>query len=206
MNRRRWLRLMTAFDLPPNLETYDRLVEAYSERHRHYHTVAHVDDCLAKLDRFQELAETPHQVEMAMWFHDAVYRPLSSANELQSAHLARDFLASQGVPDASLEHIHGLILATTHHAPVTTHDAAVMVDVDLSILGEPPDVYDSFEDAVRKEYRWVPSIVYRNRRANLLGSFLERERLYENEAFVERYEATARVNLRRAIDQLTADR
>jgi predicted metal-dependent HD superfamily phosphohydrolase len=40
MNRTRWDRLMTTLTLPESNESFDKLVNAYSEKHRHYHTVA----------------------------------------------------------------------------------------------------------------------------------------------------------------------
>lgn len=50
MNQVRWLRLMSALDLPSEEESYAALVAAYSEQHRHYHTTEHIDQCLRELD------------------------------------------------------------------------------------------------------------------------------------------------------------
>lgn len=93
MSPARWQRLMTQWRMPPSGDVYSSLESAYSEPHRHYHTGAHIDDCLEQLDSAPHIANFPEEVELALWFHDAVYKPLSSKNELKSAEWARTFLA-----------------------------------------------------------------------------------------------------------------
>ena len=83
-------------------------------------------------------------------------------------------------------------------------DTAVVVDVDLSILGREPAEYDIYERAIREEYKWVPGPIYRRKRAEILESFLARPAIYETRHFVDAYEQSARENLRRAIETLRA--
>jgi predicted metal-dependent HD superfamily phosphohydrolase len=94
-------------------------------------------------------------------------------------------------------------LATAHVADALTGDAALVVDIDLSILGRPQQVYDQFEKNVRREYWWVPRRRYVAARREILQSFLARSAIYHWPQFQELYEATARVNLERAIDALS---
>jgi predicted metal-dependent HD superfamily phosphohydrolase len=90
-------------------------------------------------------------------------------------------------------------MATRHEAPATTPDAQLVVDIDLSILGTSEEIYDRFEANVRKEHRWVPSMIFRRKRAEILESFLARPTIYSTKPFAERYEARARRNLASAI-------
>ena len=80
--------------------------------------------------------------------------------------------------------------------------AALVVDIDLSILGRPPAAFDAFDQAIRKEYAWVPGFLYRQKRRQLLQHLLDRPVLYAIPALRDRFEASARANLERALGRL----
>lgn len=201
MPRARWFSLMEAWDLPPCEDAWRALVSAYAQKHRYYHTGTHIDACLRHLDDCVAALDHPREVELALWFHDAVYDPLSSKNEQKSARWAQDFLARHGAPQEATARVAGLIMVTRHEAPTRTSDQSFLVDIDLSILGAEPAAYDLFEQAIRREYRHVPGMLYRAGRARLLEQFLARPRIYANRPFTLR-EGQARANLARAIAQL----
>jgi predicted metal-dependent HD superfamily phosphohydrolase len=94
-------------------------------------------------------------------------------------------------------------MATVHAAEPRDPDSRLVVDIDLSIFGRDETIYDAFERNVRKEYQWVPWFVYRRKRIEVLGAFLERPRIYFTESLRERYESSARINLARAIATLS---
>lgn len=60
------------------------LVTAWNEPQRKYHTLQHLHGCLSIFEEFQHLAEHPHEVELAIWFHDAVYDIKGKNNEQKS--------------------------------------------------------------------------------------------------------------------------
>jgi predicted metal-dependent HD superfamily phosphohydrolase len=97
-----------------------------------------------------------------------------------------------------------MILATAHSAEPDSADEALLLDIDLSVLGADPDVFDAYDSAIRKEYEWVPEPDYRKARARVLESFLQRERIYRTWPYRERYESAARKNLSRALARLAA--
>jgi hypothetical protein len=111
------------------------LVGAYSEPHRHYHTVAHIERCLASLCRYEALAARPAQVRWALLFHDAVYDSRRQDNEVQSADWACRLMRELGRPDEEIASVRGLIMATTHQMPPRSSDAALLLDIDCEILG-----------------------------------------------------------------------
>jgi predicted metal-dependent HD superfamily phosphohydrolase len=202
MSKARWLRLMQALGLRAEEESYAALLAAYSEKHRHYHTVEHIDHCLHELDREIGLANEAAEVELAIWFHDAVYNPHRSDNEEKSAELASELLQRHRVESERIARVHAHIMATRHEAPATMPDSHLVVDIDLSIFGASEETYARFEENVRKEYRWVPSIIFRRKRAAILQSFLDRRNVYSTMPFRARYEAQARRNLASAIAAL----
>lgn len=202
MNRVRWQQLMTHLGVDPSPQTYNALLAAYSESHRHYHNAGHIDACLALLDEYVHLAHSAIEVEIALWFHDAVYKLLASRNEEESATWCAAFLREVGVDEACTNRIYDLILATKHNALPETNDAALIVDIDLSILGRAPVEYQHFETAIRQEYHAVPKFLYRRKRREILQAFLDRETIYTHLPLRQRFETQARTNLHAAIAAL----
>lgn len=196
--------MMAAFGMPSSADSYDALVDAYSEGHRHYHTREHIDHCLRELDSVPGLAHEPAEVELALWFHDAIYDPHASDNEERSADRACELLSRNAVAQDRVQRVRAHILATRHEGLATLDDSKLVVDIDLSILGVDRDSYARFEANVRREYHWVPGPIFRRKRAEILESFLTRSHIYGTEPFRARYEIEARENLRRAIADLRA--
>ena len=186
------------------LAVRDALLAAWDEPQRRYHTLRHLRDCLALLEPQLALAEHPAEVEIAVWFHDAVYDTKAQDNEVRSAQRADEALAGAGVPLAAVQRVHALVMATRHDAMPDTVDERLLVDVDLAILGAEPERFDEYEAEVREEYAWVPGAVFRHRRHEILEEFLERPSIYSTPEFCSRFEEQARENLRRAIDRQRA--
>jgi len=204
MNIERWEKLLLRLGSVPESKTFSQLQTAYAEKHRAYHTSRHIDECLSLFDELQQLAEQPAEVELALWFHDAIYEPMSKSNEERSADWAATFARGVGVSSESIERVRGHILATRHVALPAGGDSSLVVDIDLAILGATRNRYDEFERDVRFEYRWVPGLLYRSKRAAILQSFLDRPRIYHWESVYQRFEQAARINLSEAIYALNA--
>jgi len=184
----------------------DELIARYSEPHRRYHTMVHIEDCLAQVAASTDLDENQRALmDAAIWFHDAIYDATRNDNEVESAKLAADRLAAEGAPRAFIDEVVRLILLTAGHS-VQADDAlgARLVSIDLSILGAEPDRYDGYAAAIRHEYAHVPEPLYRAGRAAILGRFLEDGHLFADPVWAERLEAQARANLTREIVALTA--
>ena len=180
-----------------------QLAVRYAEPHRAYHTAEHVAECLAWLDQARDSAERPAELEAAIYFHDAVYDPRAHDNEARSAELFRALTAGSGIPTESIDRVASLIESTARHAE-EHGDAALLSDIDLSILGAPPLRYARFERDVRREYAMFDDASYRRGRAHVLRSFLERIQLYRTPRFA-RLEANARENLVGALAALRID-
>jgi hypothetical protein len=82
----------------------------YAEPHRAYHTQAHVDAMLASLQELGETIVHPAAVELAIWYHDAVYDPAAADNEARSADLLRAELDNLAAP-VLLDHAELLVSA-----------------------------------------------------------------------------------------------
>ena len=191
----RWQALMHSLGYAANEAAFEALSAAYAQSHRHYHTARHIQDCLEKFDTIRREAAEPDAIELALWFHDAVYNPYRSGNEQASADWALRFLRENNAPPSLRERVQALILATRHAAIASDRDMAILVDIDLSILGSTADAYEEYRRAVRREYRWVPGVLFRRKRRAMLESLRARERIYLTEYFHSRLEAGARGNI-----------
>jgi predicted metal-dependent HD superfamily phosphohydrolase len=200
VNYARWSRACIETGVAPDEADYRRVRRGWRGLGRHYHTLFHLEACLRELDEVRALAVRPAEVELALWFHDVVYRTWRSDNEAQSAALAERLL--RAAPAESVERIRQAVLATSHRDGEFAGDTALVVDIDLSILGAPPVIYAQFERAIRREYWWVPRARFVAGRTRILASFLERASIYQHDAFYEKYEARARANLTAALAQL----
>lgn len=198
-----WERLWRSLDAAGDGQAvHADLIRRWSEPQRAYHNLEHLAHCLAELDAVAELVTERDAVEFALWFHDAVYDPKAGDNEELSAELAAQVAGQARLSAAFAARVSELTFATKRHEPAADGDTAVLLDVDLSILGQPEERFDRYETEIRQEYAWVPEEVFRVKRAEILTTFLARPTIYQTAQFRARYEQGARDNLQRSIDRL----
>ena len=198
----RFERVWRELDLVPPATLFDRLRAHYAEPHRAYHTARHIDECLAQLDLVRGLCERPAEVELALWFHDAIYDTQAGDSELRSAEWAVAELRAAGASPAVSDSVRALILVTRHDAVPSGDDAQLLTDIDLAILGATRERFLEYEDQVRSEYAWVPGDIFRRERAKLLRRFLARPSIYTTRFFREMLEENARRNLAFSLERL----
>ncbi|AZO01835.1 MULTISPECIES: hypothetical protein [unclassified Mesorhizobium] len=183
------------------------LAALYSAEDRHYHGLSHIEAMLALADEYRGLLDDPQAVEAAIWFHDAIYDSRAKDNEAKSAQLAEKRLAGR-VDPGRIVRIAAMINATANHQlpPLRDEDAlsdaALLLDMDLAILGADPAVFDAYEQAVRLEYGWVEEPMWRAGRSAVLKSFLARPHIFYTAEFQNRFEPKARQNIERSLAAL----
>ncbi|MCA6128742.1 hypothetical protein AI19_04210 [Thalassolituus oleivorans 4BN06-13] len=177
------------------------LIAAYNEPQRKYHTEQHLKECLSIFNDHRALAEEPAEIEMALWFHDAIYdiKATGGKNEDQSADWAVEELQKANVAPERVARIKDHILATKHSALPQGADQQLLVDIDLAILGAQPERFAEYEQQVRQEYRHVPRLIFNWKRKQILKAFLARSPIYATPELNARFEQQARQNLAGAI-------
>jgi predicted metal-dependent HD superfamily phosphohydrolase len=183
---------------------HKRLVQCWSEDHRHYHTLQHLRECFELLTGSTLTPPEAAQVAVALWFHDAFYDPRRDDNEQRSADWARTEMLAAGMPAATAQRVHDMIMATVQHQRQPDEAMQLLVDIDLSILGTETARFDESDEQVRREYAHVPEDEWRVGRKRVLQGFLDRERLYGSDLFHAQFEQRARENLRRSLQRLGA--
>ncbi len=178
-----------------------RLAAAYDAPERHYHSLQHIENLLNRIGACSLQDATV--VELAVWFHDAVYNALRSDNEAKSAEWALRFLQETSLKPARRERVADLIRRTQDHTqpqPPDDADLLLFLDADLSILGAPEAAYWDYARQVRREYRLVPDLLYRPGRRKVLAKMLAAPVLFHTPALREELDAQARHNLQAELD------
>ena len=175
------------------------LLARYREPQRRYHTVTHLAAVLTTAEGLlaQVAVDDPAAVRLALFFHDAVYDPRSTTNEVDSADLSRRVLSALGVARAACDAVAALVIATAGHEPPGGIDpgaASVVLDADLAILAAEPAAYSAYVAGVRAEYSHIDDAGWRAGRAAVLAELLRRSEIYRSPPMRGR-EARARANL-----------
>ncbi|CDF96585.1 hypothetical protein BN844_0677 [Pseudomonas sp. SHC52] len=159
-------------------------------------------ECLQVRRLVNAACQAPAEVDLALWFHDAIYDPLRSDNELRSAQWLDEVARDIGLDDETRRRLYDLVMVTRHDSVPQSVDEAVLVDTDLAILGASFERFEEYDQQVRREYLHVPMSIYRQKRRQILEGFLMRERIYTTAPYFDAFEQQARENLARAIDRL----
>jgi predicted metal-dependent HD superfamily phosphohydrolase len=158
---------------------------------------------LDTVDELKPLATDFTAIRLAVWFHDVIYDPRAKDNEIKSAEYARKTLHTLGLSPEVIDKVSNLILATiTHQAPDGDINAQILLDADLAPLAADESAFIRQSMALRKEYAWLSEEEFQANRARLLGSFLERDRIYQTDELYTSLESQARRNLEKALSRI----
>ena len=180
---------------------WDELVQHYNEPHRHYHTLAHLGYCMSQLDLVSSMLEDPAATEMALWFHDVIFKPGACDNEQNSADLFGRIAGAEFASDL-VQRVSDLICATTHCNHPQSVDERYTCDIDLSSLGLPWDAFLKDSLDVRAEQAETSDVDFIPAQTRFLNGLLERPAIFFTEFFQARYETAARENIRRYIARM----
>lgn len=196
-----WERCCTVDTRSDAAELFDVIHTLYASDGRHYHTPAHIEHCLSRFDMCRNHMDHPDEVELALWYHDAVYDPRATDNEERSAELFVGHAAQDFDPQA-VRRIQELILYTTHRELPTENDQKLMVDIDLSGFGLPWEDFARDSRAVRAEFTHMSDAEFYGGQIRFLNSLVARDRFFASDFFYQRYEQQARENVDRTLKRL----
>ncbi|MBC9228630.1 metal-dependent hydrolase [bacterium SPL81] len=194
-----WFELHQHYHFSEPQKIFNKLIVAYSEKQRAYHTVQHLYECLVLLESIRVDLNDANAVALALWFHDAVYEPQAKDNELKSAELFEQYLA-QDLSIDIVEKIKRWIIATQKHEATDELDLQFLLDIDLAILAASPERFEEYEQQIQQEYAWVDPDVYSIKRKQVLAHFYQTEPLYQTEYFQQNFEQRAKSNLKNIVD------
>jgi predicted metal-dependent HD superfamily phosphohydrolase len=185
----------------------DAVRQHYAQRHRGYHDAAHLEELIALARELTPDLDDAEQ--LALLFHDAVYVPGAPRgdNERRSAEVMMATLATLaydhadlGLAEPVLERA-ARIIEATDHAAAPPAEAARVCDLDLWRLAAPWEAFCRHALGIRREYLhlFADEAAFWHARNAFYETMLAKPRLFATDRFVERFEAAARANMRRAL-------
>lgn len=204
--KQKWYQLATQFSddsfLVENL--WIEIEKQYSLKIRHYHNLSHIQNMISHAEVVREYIIDNNAFLFSIWYHDIIYKPTRKDNEEKSALLAKKRLKTLNIDEKTLKNIENLIISTKKHEIILSqnNDNALLLDIDLSILGSDWETYQNYIQSIKKEYAIYPNFMYKKGRKDVLKHFLERKTLYFTEVYQNKFEKQARQNLLKEIKML----
>ena len=164
-------------------DAFDDVAARYGEAHRHYHTLVHIEKVLAAIDAWYP--DAPDWIILAAFYHDVIYDPTTSTNEIDSARLASRELA--GVLDRrELAALTRAIVMTNGHDLSHAHaeDLPLLVG-DLIGMACGVEEYRVNTAAIRLEYSMFDDEQWAAGRRKFIVAFDARRILPEEARFDE---------------------
>ncbi len=192
----RFKSLMASYESSEDIieDLWSPIHEFYRKKERAYHNLNHLQELFKYHDLYKTQLSSPDIVSFSIFYHDIIYDIWKKDNEEKSAEFALRELQKIDLPAPFYKEIENQILATKTHQAESL-DSKFMIDFDLSILGQSNEIYIDYTKKIRKEYRLIPSILYKKGRKKVLKHFLAKENIYSTVPFKNLYEKQAKENL-----------
>lgn len=175
---------------------FSKILSAYGEVWRHYHNLEHLYEMFKYLSKLDQSIYDSSEVIFAVLFHDFIYKPKASDNEVISASSCVQELKSIGVSEQIIEKTKQLILLTKNHLiSFGDNTTNAFIDADLMILSTPWDDYLAYAKKIRREYSRVPVDLYIQGRTQFLENMLNAQPIYRNLETSNRLDPQAYNNL-----------
>lgn len=181
---------------------FRQIQSAYSSPGRYYHNLNHIDSLLSLSDQYATSVSDKDLIDFAIFYHDIVYSPSESDNELRSAEVAKNSLTELSVPEEKRAAVVEYIIASKVHAVGANEndtDLAWFLDFDMSILGAEWERYLQYSRDVRREYDMYPDLIYNAGRKNFLQQTLSMPFIFHTRQLREKFDRRARENLKREL-------
>lgn len=184
-------------------ELWRKICKRYNKNGRHYHNFEHIGVMvLSYYYSYENKLTNPDEILFAIFYHDVIYNPLKKDNEMSSAIYMCEDLEETKLSEESIAFIFDAILSTEKHERHDNQDINYLLDFDMSILGKPKLVYQTYTQSIRKEYWMYPKFMYNKGRKSSLQSFLKQDRIFKTDDFYKLYEEQSRKNINREIEKL----
>jgi predicted metal-dependent HD superfamily phosphohydrolase len=150
--------------------TIDEIEQRYSESHRYYHTLTHINFIIKKIHELKLSIIQKEILFISAIFHDIIYIIDSKTNEIDSNNF---FLEKCKHTNFIISNVSILILDTEKHIP-SNYLSKIFCDLDMYNIK-----YNNYEkllideELIRKEYSKYDDIIYKKGRISFLYNMLK---------------------------------
>jgi len=181
-------------------DCWNEIETNYSSKSRHYHSLLHIEFMIRELNHVKNNIEKMDTILFSIYYHDIIYKSTKSNNENESALFFKKRIKNTNFKDINT--VFEQIEATKHHKLSTNNDTNILLDLDLSVLGQSNEIYKKYSTNIRKEYKIYPDFMYNKGRIKVLKHLLSLDSIYKTEYFLTKYEVSAQSNLKNELDAL----
>ncbi len=189
-------------------ELWEEMLHFYNKTDRYYHNLRHIENVVNELETVKNKINDYDTVLFAAFYHDFIYfvekeKKISiGGNEKRNAIIAESTLKKILYPLNKVAECQEHIIATKYHEKTLNNDTNFLIDADLSILGQKPDIYNEYCKNIRKEYSIFSDNKFYLSRKILLEKILSKENIFTTQHFIDLYEKQARINIKDEIEKL----
>jgi predicted metal-dependent HD superfamily phosphohydrolase len=179
------------------------LYHSMSHNYVFYHTPVHIMSIFSFVKEHSiELNQTE---QLALLFHDSIYRPGSKSNEIFSAEFMGSLLDSTGINEQLIVMAKKVILTTSEHLHFCVDPyCETVMDLDMSGFSASPGIYNLQGTLI--EHEFYPDHYslsdFLNGRLKFLKTLQGKPSIYRTEFFLKNLEAKAQMNLSNSIKEV----
>ena len=178
-----------------------QLVKMYTESWRSYHNLEHIAASLNYFDACKSDADFADAIEIAIWFHDCVYKLGACDNEA----LSRDWFVEKTknhIVPAMIKRADVLIMDTRHLSVPNTDDGKLIADIDLTSFGLPWDEYMQDSRAVQNEFPEISNGNAIKSKILFLENLVNDGQIYYSNYYLTHFEERAQNNVNKHLQIL----
>jgi predicted metal-dependent HD superfamily phosphohydrolase len=171
---------MQNFSLPYSI--LYKIIKKYSENNLSYHNWGHIQEMFMIADSLG--IKLSQSQELAILFHDVVYKAGAKDNEEKSAYFMRKELEDTGIPESVIEQAEQIILDTATHQP-SIPESKVVLDLDMAHLSFDFNIFLYYRDKIKEEYPYISDEDFYQGEISFFDNVLKQDKILFTNHFSE---------------------
>ncbi|XP_055836812.1 uncharacterized protein LOC129905365 [Episyrphus balteatus] len=158
---------------------------------------------LRKKDYLDEMSSPSATILFAVFFQYYEFDGKRNCVE-KNCEAFQEFCSEAGLKDENIIKLTKKLLGDESIDTLPGYDEEInlLQDLDLLVLGSPPEEYNRYRELLRKEYSHLDDASYKKMRLKVLETFLMIPTIFATNDFQSKFEETARKNIIKEIEEL----